>query len=333
MMNLLDLLTDQPTMGMPEIAMLRAARRAMATTFEVMLPFGDPRGQFIAEAALDVIDDLEEQLSVYRADSEVSQLNIHATTAAVPVEDRLYQLLLQAAYISHQTGGAFDITTGPLTKAWGFYRREGRVPSPMERSTALSQTGSRFLAFDDSNLTVRYLRSGVEINLGAIGKGYALDRARELLQQEYGVRLALLHGGRSSICGVGRLPNGRGWPIELKHPWNESVQLGVVYLVDQSLGTSSATYQHFEYNGQKLGHVLDPRTGWPATRVQQVSVVAATAALADALSTALFVMGPEATERWCRVHPDVGVVMIVDGEQSPRVWNLSDTMFLPSLPA
>ncbi|WP_157369367.1 FAD:protein FMN transferase [Zavarzinella formosa] len=306
----------------------------MATNFEVLLPFGDPSAQFAAEAALDVIDDLEEQLSVYKPASEVSYLNSTAFAGPVAVEQGLFDLLHQAAHLSHETHGAFDIATGALTKAWGFYQRQGRVPTPTERSKAMAAVGSRFLAFDVDHRTVRYLREGLEINLGAIGKGYALDRAVDILTRERGIRCGLMHGGSSSVRAIGSLnPDGRGWPILLKHPWLEGVHLGTLFLADASMGTSSATFQHFEYNGQKLGHVLDPRSGWPTTGVQQVSVIARTAAETDALSTAFFVLGPDATERWCRSRPDIGVVMLADGETTVRTWNLPKNLFQPSLPA
>ena len=333
-MNFWDLLTVDSDTLETEFAVLRVSRQAMATHFEVLLPFGNPAMQLAAESALDVIDELEEQLSVYKPTSEVTHLNEHAFAEPVKLEPRLFQLLLRAAHLSYETQGAFDIATGALTKTWGFYQRQGRVPTPMERSQAMESTGSRFLAFDADGQSVRYLRNGTEINLGAIGKGYALDRAVEVLRDEYGVRRALIHGGSSSVRSIGSLnPDGRGWPVRLKHPWREDVSLGTLFLADACMGTSSATYQHFEYNGKKLGHVLDPRTGWPATGVQQVSVIAPTAADADALSTALFVLGPEVAERWCRSRPDVAVLMLADGETELRTWNLPRNLFLPSLPA
>ncbi len=333
-MSWLNLLTDDPPAVPTDYAVLRVHHWAMATDFEVLLPFGDPAGQFAAEDALGEIDDLEEQLSVFRPTSEVSRLNVSAFAEPIAVEARLFDLLHQAAHLSHETHGAFDIATGALTKAWGFYQRQGRVPTPAERSAAMAKTGSRFLSFDADARTVRYLREGLEINLGGIGKGYALDRAADVLTRDRGIRCALIHGGMSSVRAVGSLlPDGRGWPVRVKHPWADGVHLGTVWLADRAMGTSSATFQHFEYNGQKLGHVLDPRTGWPATGVAQVSVIAPTAAEADALSTAFFVLGPDAAQKWCRTRPDVGVLMLPDGETTVRAWNLPRGLFEPSPPA
>jgi thiamine biosynthesis lipoprotein len=176
--------------------------------------------------------------------------------------------------------------------------------------------------------TVRFLRQGLEINLGGIGKGYALDRVAEHLVSEFDVDSGLVHGGTSSVRAIGSPPvQPRGWPVALKHPWDANRRLGTVYLDNGGLGTSAATFQHFEYNGRKLGHLLDPRTGWPAEGVDQVSVVAPTAVEADALSTAFFVLGVEQTARFCQTRPDIGVVMLPAGQERPVTFNLTPRVY------
>jgi thiamine biosynthesis lipoprotein len=327
------LLGDEPAAPVEDVAVLRASRRAMATLFEVLLPFGSPMAQPAAEAALDLIDELEDQLTVYRDHSEVSRLNATAADRPVEVAPNLFDLIESAAHVTRQTHGAFDIATGALIKAWGFYRREGRVPTPAERAAAMGRTGTRFLALDRDRGTVRYLRKGLEVNLGGIGKGYALDRAAELLAGAWGASSALLHGGASSVRAIGTPPGQpRGWPVSIKHPWDASRRLGTVYLRGTALGTSAATFQHFEYNGRKLGHLLDPRTGWPAEGIEQASVLAPTAAEADALSTAFFVLGVESTARYCRTRPDVGVVLLPTGHDRPLTFNQNPPTYPPSPP-
>ncbi|HVK08272.1 MAG TPA: FAD:protein FMN transferase, partial [Gemmataceae bacterium] len=286
-----------------------------------------------AQAALDLIDDLEDQLTVYRDTSEVSRLNATAAAGPVGVERTLFDLLAFAARVTRQTHGAFDIATGALIKAWGFYRRQGRVPTPAERAAAMTRTGTRFLALDHDHRTVKYLRPGLEINLGGIGKGYALDRSAELLRADWGAESGLLNGGMSSVRAIGTPPGQpRGWPVALRHPWEPDRPLGTLYLADAGLGTSAATFQHFAYNGQKLGHLLDPRIGWPAAGVEQVSVVAPTAAEADALSTAFFVLGPAATARFCESRPEIGVVMLPPGAADVLTFNLTPETFSPRVP-
>jgi thiamine biosynthesis lipoprotein len=312
-----------------ELTLLRSSRRAMATLFEIMLPIGLRQGPSACEEALDLIDELEDQLTVFRPHSEVSRLNERAATEDVPVEARLFDLLVLSRHLTRETQGAFDIATGALTKAWGFYQRAGRVPSVAERALAMNRTGMRHVILDSQRPSARYLRQGLEINLGSIGKGYALDRAAELLRSERGIGSALLHGGMSSVLAIGSPPgHARGWAVSLRHPWAESRSIGVVHLRNRALGTSAATFQHFAYNGRTLGHLLDPRKGWPAEGLQQVSAIAPTAAEADALSTAFFVMGLDATSDYCRTHPDVGAVILPDGEDAePVALNLTPGAF------
>jgi thiamine biosynthesis lipoprotein len=308
-----------------EVVLLRFSRRAMATTFEVILPFGTPDARPLAEAALDLIDRLEDQLTVYRVESEVSRLNRTAPHAAVPVEEGLFRLLTRAAQLTAETHGAFDVAVGALIKAWGFFRGPKRVPTKEERAAALARSGMAHVVLDPAARSVRYLREGLEINLGSIGKGYALDCVAELLRRDIGLSTALLHGGTSSVCALGSEPGSpHGWTVGLPHPWEPDRRLGMVRLKDQALGTSAATFQHLEWQGRKLGHILDPRTGWPAEGVASVSVVAPTAAEADALATAFYILGPDPARAYCELHPGVGAVMLPAGEGArPLVFGLA----------
>ena len=298
----------------PEIALVRSSRRAMATLFEVLLPYGAPEAAAAAQAALDVVDQVEEQLSVYRDTSEVSRINRLAAREAVSINADLFSLLQDAARITRATQGGFDITSGPLIKAWGFYARSGRLPSAQERVRAHDLVGMRHVVLNAHERTVRYSKEGVEINLGSIGKGYALDRAAAALNEQWGLQAALLHGGHSSVHALGApLQDGRGWPVGIRHPWDPARRLAIIRLCDQGMATSAATFQHLEWEGRKLGHILDPRTGWPAEGMASVSVVAPTAAEADALATAFFVLGLEAARDFCASRSDVGAVILEDG--------------------
>lgn len=318
-----------------DITLLRCARRAMATLFEVMLPYGPPDAQAAAEDALDLIDRLEAQLTVYRPTSEVSRLNRLAAQAPVPVESRLFDLLAFSARLSEETCGAFDITTGPLIKAWGFYRRQGRVPESDEIAEALDRVGMTHVKLNPERRSVQFHKRGMEVNLGSIGKGYALDRAAIKLWDDWGVRSALLHGGTSSVLAIGTPPGEpNGWAIGLKHPWEPSRRLATVRLRGRALATSGATYQNFEYNGRKLGHLLDPRTGRPAEGIALATAFAPTAAEADALATAFYILGAEAAWRYCESHPDVSAVILPDGPDAElEVINLPSHDFERADPA
>jgi FAD:protein FMN transferase len=296
----------------------------MATTFEVCIPFGAVGALAAAQSALDLIDDLEAQMSVYRSDSEVSRINRLAADGPISVDKDLFSLLERAARITAETQGAFDITAGPLIKSWGFYSRSHRVPSALERAEVLDRVGMGNVVLDPVRQTIQYRRAGVEINLGSIGKGHALDRASGMLRKEWGVESALLHGGHSSVYAMGAAPGDDEWRVGIRHPWRAGERLAIVRLRDRALATSAATFQHLEHEGRKLGHILDPRTGWPAEKIASASVLAPSAAEADALATAFFILGVEAARDYCASHPHVGAVMLPAGElASPVVFGLT----------
>jgi thiamine biosynthesis lipoprotein len=324
-MNRRDFLRGRASGGIAEteITLLRFGRTAMATVFEVLLPWGIPKAEAAATAALDLIDRLEAQLTVYRDTSEVSRLNRLAATAPMPVEARLFDLFALAARLTAETGGAFDITAGPLVKAWGFFRREGRVPSEAELAAAMDSVGMEHVALDPARRTVRFDRPGVEINLASIGKGYALDQAGEALRR-HGVTAGLLNGGKSSVLAVGTPPDDpRGWTVGIRHPAQPEERLAIVRLRNRAMATSAATYQNFAYNSRKLGHLLDPRTGLPATGMALATAFAPTAAEADALATAFFVLGPEGARCYCGAHPDAAAVVMTDEpDAEPEAINL-----------
>jgi thiamine biosynthesis lipoprotein len=327
MLELLDSLEPGPVEA-GEYHLVRVSRRAMATTFEVAIPQGShPRAIAAAEDALDLIDELEDQMTVFREASEVLRVNEIAAREPVRVEANLFELFQHCAAWTRETDGAFDIATGALTKAWGFYRREGSVPTPRARNEAMARTGMRHVILNAENRTIKFRMAGLELNLGAVGKGYALDRAGDLLRTRWGIRSALLHGGTSSVLALGHPPGEpRGWGVRLRHPSENGQSLGTVYLRDRGLGTSAATYQFFEYNGRKLGHLLDPRLGWPVEGTASATVAAPMAAEADAMSTALFVLGATGAERLTRTRPHLSAVVLDD---ELRTWNLNADSYTP----
>jgi FAD:protein FMN transferase len=318
---------DQASMAVKpgEAALIRFARRAMATVFEIIIPFGTPDAHEAAEVGLDEIDRLEAQLTVYRDTSEMSRLNHLAPYTGVRVEEGLFDLLRTAARLHQESEGAFDVSAGALIKAWGFFKGPRRVPSETERTEVLAQVGMQHVVLEESGRAVRYLRPGLEINLGSIGKGYALDRVADILREGWKIPSALLHGGHSSIYAIGNAPGEKdGWSIALRHPWDPEKRLGTVRLRDRALGTSAATFRYLEHEGRKLGHVLDPRTGWPAEGVASVSVLAPTAAEADALATAFFIQGPLWAQAYCQAHPGIGAILLAEGENAvPVVFGLA----------
>jgi thiamine biosynthesis lipoprotein len=283
----------------------------MACRFEVTLLAEDAVHVDDARAALDEADRVETLLTVFKPESELSRLNQHAaggSHAVDGVNEELWELLARAAALHDRTGGAFDITSTPLSRCWGFLEREGRVPSDEAIAAARARVGMSGLVLESPG-RVRFVRPDVEINLNAMGKGYALDRMAGVLRR-LGLSRALLSGGRSSVLAVGGPP--RGWPIDLESPQTRHSHLARIYLRDGALGTSGAGEQFVLADGARYGHVFDPRDGRPARGVLSASVITGDAADADALSTAFLVGGPELAERYCRAHADTLALLTLD---------------------
>ena len=316
-LGVLDCLREASPQSPQELSLLRFARRAMATSFEVFLPLGVRDAQHAADAALDEVDRLETQLTVYRDDSEVSRINRLAYTEDVEVEENLFELFALCNGLTAETEGAFDISTGAMIKTWGFFRRAGRVPDESERLKVLQRCGMRNIDLNVERKSIRFRTPGLELNLGSTGKGYALDRAAKILR-EHKLEQTLLHGGGSSVLALGNEPGSKnGWRVGLANPLDSARDYAIVHLRDRALGTSGKRQQGFEHNGRRLGHILDPRRGWPAEGVLSVSVLAPTAALADGLATAFFVLGIEKTRAFCARYPKVAAIMVPE-ESRPR---------------
>lgn len=291
----------------------------MACEFEVILNAGiHSDAADLAVAALDRVDELEAQLTIYRDTSELAAINRQAATGPVAVEPRLFELFQLASRLNAETSGAFDVTAGPLTKAWGFFTRRGAVPDAATLERALASVGSQYLKLDEQQGTIEFARPDMELNLGAIGKGYALDRAAELLDAA-GVTSYLLHGGQSSVLArggqAGEGEATRHWTVGLGDPARPGRRLALIDLENQALATSGSRVQSFREGGRRYGHILDPRTGQPAQGgVLSSTVIAPSAAVADAVSTALFILGVEGASEFCQSHAEIGAVLVTPGK-------------------
>jgi FAD:protein FMN transferase len=297
--------------------LVRVHREVMACRFEVVIP-GEAGDQIPhAQAALDEADRLEQLMTIFRQSSELSHINATAHERPVPAGAELFGLLDTCASLHHSTGGTFDITSTSFSHTWGFLRREGRLPTAAEIAEARARVGMHLVELDGAAMSVYFRRPGVALNLGAIGKGFALDRLAELLHRR-GVRHALLSAGASSVLGIGGAR--RPWEVDLRS-MTTGGRLARLRVVTGAIGTSGAGEQFFEVDGVRYGHVIDPRSGWPATGVVSASVVTRSAAIADALSTAFFIGGISLAKHYCADHPDVlAIVTPDDEERRPMVF-------------
>jgi len=292
---------------------LRFPHHAMATVFEVVVTGEDPNyARQAAQAVFQEIDRLEDLLSRFRSSSDVSQIRRLRPGMSIRVSLELFECLQLAQEVYLKTRGAFDPTVGVIMKC--LKTPAGRpLEIPHEvRLEALSRVGMNRLILDPEAFTVGLsetdqVQAPLEVDLGAIGKGYAIDRAAEILS-EWELKNAIVHAGTSTVVTLGSAPSGmlpagrEGWVLGAGGEWKEAIGFGTVLLYNEALSGSGKAVQ-----GE---HVIDPRTGYPARHHEAAWVIAPTGGLADALSTAFMVMSTSEVRQCCDAFPGVSALVI-----------------------
>ena len=280
-----------PDVGREGDPLQRFSHQAMATTFEAFLCH--PRPAYAAQAAheaFEVLDRLEQQLSRFLGPSDVSRINGATPGDPVLVGQETFECLLQARAAHDRTGGTFDVTAG----AW--------APAPQEGPTAhRPQMGMDQVRLDERTMTVTRLERHVQLDLGAIGKGYALDKMAQVLDR-WGITTALLHGGASTALAMEPPEGFKGWPVTISCPFQAHRRLASVELRCAAL-SGSAQVRHT--------HIVDPRTGLYPTDQPATWSYAPCGALADALSTAFVVMRPAEVAAICAQDPGIGALLVL----------------------
>jgi thiamine biosynthesis lipoprotein len=243
-------------------------------------------------AALDEVDRIDRLMSHYKKDSELSRVNREAAKAPVKVDPELFDFIAECLRYSRESEGAFDITVGPLMKAWGFFRGEGRMPSEAELASARNSVGYQHVILNQKDGTIFFDKAGVEIDLGGIAKGYAVDRAVAVLKQR-GVTSALLSAGGSTTYALGAPPGKPAWEIEVQDPVERDKIAARLQLKDKALSVSGSYEKFFELNGKRYSHIMDPRTGLPVQGILSVVVITTDGLSGDALDNVFYVFGVE----------------------------------------
>jgi thiamine biosynthesis lipoprotein len=277
-----------------------------------------------AECVFEIVDRIDELLSNYKPESELSRINREAGQHAVTTDPETFRFLQQSLGWSARSDGAFDVTVGRLMKVWGFFRSSGRVPSDAELEQVRAATGWRHVVLDAATRTVRFTSPDVELDPGGIGKGFAVDAAVEALRAD-AVGAALLSAGSSTIYALGAPPGRAGWQVQIPDPQHrvpEGVAEPSVVLRDTSLSTANCTEKHFEAAGHQYCHIMDPRTLRPAEGMVQATVIARSATDSDALSNAFFVLDRAGRQRLMRSLPteDRALVILPGGRRERLRW-------------
>jgi len=276
----------------------------MGTRFEVIVAGQQADyARQAASAAFDELDRLEEALSRFIAYSDVSQINRLRAGQSVRVGPAAFECLELAARVHAETTGAFDVTIGPLLACWRADDGSPRTPSQDELAAARARTGMRLLDINEREHTIGVRADGVRIDLGGIGKGYAVDQIGDLLR-EWSIDVALIHGGESTALAMGSPPGENGWSLAIRGAGKEMKALSSVRLRNRALSGSGM--------GPRDPHIIDPRTGRPARGKLGAWAAAPSAALSDALSTAFMVMSADEAREYCRRHPDVAAMLAIE---------------------
>jgi len=291
----------------------RFSHEAMATTFEILILHDD--AQYAKQAAweaFDELDRLEAELSRFIENSDISRINNLADNRPLPIGLAAFECLQLSAQVYNETNGAFDITIGSLLSCWLNKDKTARVPSEEELEFARQHTGTHLLKLNETDHTVELLTSPLQIDLGGIGKGYAVDKMVELLR-DWSIDTALLHAGYSSVLAFGCPSGTNGWPVTLSNPPRRFASqtrssggkqtLARLHLRDMALAGSGL---------QKGRHIIDPRTLRPVEGKLAAWASAATAATADALSTAFMVMSPDEVRQYCLGHLDTLAMLMFE---------------------
>jgi len=280
----------------------RFYHEAMATTFEIFILHKDASyARQVAWEAFDELDRIELELSRFIENSDISRLNNLAANCPLKVGLTAFECLQLGTRIYEETGGAFDITIGSLLSCWLNEDKTERIPSDEELDFARCHTGTHLLKLDESEHTVELLADRVQIDLGGIGKGLAVDRMAELLR-DWDINAALINGGYSSVLAFGCPSGTNGWPVTLSNPRSHKQNLARLYLRNRAISGSGL---------QKGRHIIDPRTHQPVEAKLAAWASATIAAAADALSTAFMVMSPDEIEKYCLNHSDTLAALIL----------------------
>lgn len=279
----------------------------MATIFEIYIIHPDGcYAEQAAWAAFEELDRLEQELSRHIENSDISRINNLPAHQPLRISLTTFECLQLCAGLYTETNGAFDVTIGFLLDWWLEQDKTRCFPSDEERKTAHRRTGFHLLELNETQHTCELKKSPIQIDLGAIGKGYAIDRMAAVLG-DWGIDTALIHGGRSTALAIGKPPQTGGWPLTISHPDAGQVPLAFLHVQNRAISGSGVGKGH---------HIINPRTGRPIEERRAAWASAQTAGQADALSTAFMVMSPVEIRQHCLSHPDVRHMVL--GKTSER---------------
>jgi thiamine biosynthesis lipoprotein len=248
----------------------------------------EPSAAAAVEAGYARLEDVNRLMSDYRPDSEISRLNDLPADEGLHVSSETFYCLERAVEVSRASGGAFDVTCRPLVTLWKQAAKQNRLPSERIVAETLKVVGAEQIGLDVENRMVSRRLDGVQVDLGGVAKGYALDLATEAMRKAGASSVLVDVGG--DVVAIGTNRRGQPWRIGIKHPFRQGL-IAVLALSDRAVATSGVQQRFYQIDGQRYSHIIDPRTGWPAAQAPSVTVIAADGLTADAWATAFSVLG------------------------------------------
>ena len=293
----------------------------MGSSFEITVV---AEGEDFAKESLAIakkeIIRIENLISSWDQKSETSRINRNAGIAAVEVSKELFDLIFRAQQISKLSSGAFDLTFAAIDKLWNFDGRESEMPNPDALKASVFNIGYQLIELDEESLTVFLPKKGMKIGFGAIGKGYAADSAKQLLV-ERGVLGGIINAS-GDMNTWGTKPDGSSWTIGIVNPMNNKKVFSWFSLEHNAVVTSGDYEKFTQINGRRYSHIIDPRTGIPSQGIVSCTIFAGKAELADAIATAIFVMGVESGLFLIDQLPDIEAILIDDSGIIHRSKNI-----------
>lgn len=267
------------------------------------------------DTAIAEITRIEKLISSWDENSQTTKINKNAGIEPVNVDPELFNLITRAIDISKLTDGAFDISYASMDKIWKFDGSMTMMPSEEEIKSSIAKIGYKNIVLDKLNSTVFLKLKGMKIGFGAIGKGYAADKAKDLLISK-GVQSGIINAS-GDMNTWGKQPNGNDWKIAITNPMDKNKVFALLPITNRAVVTSGNYEKYVNFNGKRYSHIIDPRTGYPSTGIISVTVFAPKAELADALATSIFVMGKEAGLDRINQMPKIECIII---DEAGNIW-------------
>lgn len=293
----------------------------MGSDFEIsVVAASEERGKAFIKMAITEIERIEQLISSWNPDSQTSSIIRNAGIKPVKVDDELFELIKRSIQIAKITNGAFDITYASMDRIWKFDGSMTKMPTKESIKKSVQKIGYQNIVLDPVNKTVFLLQKGMKIGFGGIGKGYAADKAKELLVSK-GVTSGIINAS-GDLNAWGTQPDGKDWMVGITNPLNTKKVFSWLPVHNRAVVTSGNYEKYVFFNGVRYAHIINPKTGYPTTGVKSVTVFAPKAELADALATSVFVMGVDVGINFINQLKGVEVIIVDDNNKFHTSKNL-----------